>query len=159
MKKNLIFIGIVLSLLTTPTPAQQSHIHLYNKILMRLYPRPFKFQYPEMPRILAREALLLYRRGEAFFIGCGYSTKPLPGGLYSRFCLRTFSLKWLKAISKYKILIVYWAWNDEGHSARVAHFWMKQGIKNIRVVFGGDACLSPLNHWTKRQYNNTHYRG
>jgi len=107
MKKNLIFIGIVLSLLTTPTPAQQSHIHLYNKILMRLYPRPFKFQYPEMPRILAREALLLYRRGEAFFIGCGYSTKPLPGGLYSRFCLRTFSLKWLKAISKYKILIVY----------------------------------------------------
>ena len=92
-----------------------------------------------MPRILATEALLLYRSGNAFFIGCGASTRPIPGGLYSADCLRTFSPKWLNAITKNKMLIVYWAWNDEGHSARVAHFWMKQGIKNIRVVFGGDA--------------------
>ena len=109
MKKNLIFIGIVLLLLTTPTPAQQSHIHPYNKILMRLYPRPFKFQYPDVPRILAREALLLYRRGKAFFIGCGASTNPIAGGLYFRYCLKMVNPKLLKAITKNKVLIVYCA--------------------------------------------------
>ena len=107
MKKNLIFIGIVLLLLTTPTPAQQSHIHPYNKILMRLYPRPFKFKYPEVPRILAREALLLYRSGKAFFIGCGASTNPILGGLYFINCMK-INPKQLKAIiPKNKVLIVY----------------------------------------------------
>ena len=109
MKKNLIFIGIVLLLLTTPTPAQQSHIHPYNKILMKLYPRPFKFTCPEVPRILARDALLLYRSGKAFFIGCGASTNPIPGGLYFRYCLKTVNPKLLKAITKNRMLIVYCA--------------------------------------------------
>ena len=111
MKKNLIFIGIVLLLLTPLTPAQQSHIHPYNKILTRLYPRPFKFKYPEVPRILAREALLLYRSGKAFFIGCGASTNPIAGGLYFRDCLKMANPKPLKAIIKKRILIVYYAQN------------------------------------------------
>ena len=74
---------------------------------MRLYPRPFKFKYPEVPRILAREALLLYRSGKAFFIGCGASTHPIPGGLYFRYCLKTVNPKLLKAITKNRMLIVY----------------------------------------------------
>jgi len=62
-----------------------------------------------VPRILTREALLLYRRSEAFFIGCGASTHPIAGGLYFRDCLKIVNPKLLKAITKNRMLIVYCA--------------------------------------------------
>jgi hypothetical protein len=74
---------------------------------MKLYPRSFEFKYPEVPRILAQDALLYHKKGEAVFIGCGASTRPITGGFYFRECAK-IGIKELRPIlPKNKLLIVY----------------------------------------------------
>ena len=107
MKKNLIFIGIVLLLLTTPTPAQQSHIHPYNKILMRLYPRPFKLTYPDVPRITAREALTLYKSHGAFFIRIGVEGGIVPGAFHGKYVHKLDPRRLIRVIPKNQLIILY----------------------------------------------------
>jgi hypothetical protein len=103
---KLIFVFCIL-FCTVRTGLAQDAIHPYNKMLMKLYPRPFEFKYPEVPRILARDALLLHKNGQAVFIGCGASTLPIAGGFYFRDCAR-IGIKELRApLSNNKLLIVY----------------------------------------------------
>jgi hypothetical protein len=92
----------------TITCFAQDKIHPYNKMLMRLYPRSFEFKHPEVPRILAADALNIYKNsGNVLFIGCGASTRAVLGGLYFRDCSKidTEGLKTL--LQNNKLLIVY----------------------------------------------------
>jgi hypothetical protein len=85
----------------------QDNLHPYNKVIMKLYPRPYEFKYPEVPRILARDALLYLKNGEAVFIGCGASTNAVPGGFYFRDCAKIGVKELRPILPKNKLLIVY----------------------------------------------------
>jgi hypothetical protein len=85
----------------------QENVHPYNKVIMKLYPRPFEFKYPEVPRILAQDALLYHRNGQAVFIGCGASTHAVPGGHYFKDCARIGVKEVRRVLPKNKLLIVY----------------------------------------------------
>jgi len=85
----------------------QENIHPYNKVIMKLYPREFEFKYPQVPRILAQDALLYHKNGEAVFIGCGASTHAVPGGFYFRECARIGVKELRRILPKNKLLIVY----------------------------------------------------
>jgi len=76
-------------------------------MIMKLYPREFEFKYAQVPRILARDALLYYKNGEGVFIGCGASTHAVPGGFYFRECARIGVKELRRILPKNKLLIVY----------------------------------------------------
>jgi hypothetical protein len=62
--------------------AQNERIHPYNKVLMRIFPRAFELKWPEVPRILARDALLLYKGSQALFVRVGVEGGIVPGALH-----------------------------------------------------------------------------
>jgi len=59
-------------------------IHPRNKIIAKLFPRNSKMTFPEVPRVTAREAFLLYKRGQAFFVHIGEEGGDVPGCLRLR---------------------------------------------------------------------------
>ncbi len=88
----------------------QERIHPYNKILMKLYPRPFKMPYPQVPRILAIQALALYRSGKAVFVHVGDEGPDVPGGFHFRESETwRMNLTLFKKLSKIKVIILYCA--------------------------------------------------
>ena len=136
---------ILILLLTTRVIAQQNYIHPVNKVLMKLYPRPFKMTYPDVPRITARQAFMLYKKNGAFFIRIGIEGGIVPGALYGKYIHKLNPYKLMRTIPKNQLVILYCNWNNEGSSARVAHDWIAklkkhryyQDAKRIRVVYGG----------------------
>ena len=82
MKKKIAFIIILYSVFfTMKVGITQDTIPPYNKVLFKLYP-DIHVRYPQAPRITAQEALLKYKSGTAFFLGCGDHNSAVPGGLY-----------------------------------------------------------------------------
>jgi hypothetical protein len=76
-------------------------------MIMKLYPRPFALQYPEVPRILAQDALLYHKNGQAVFIGCGASTHAVSGGFHFRDCAKIGAKELRRILPENKLLIVY----------------------------------------------------
>ena len=145
MKKKIVFIIILCSVFfTMKVGITQDNIPPYNKALFALHPDT-KFAFPQVPRITAEEALCHYEAGSAFFLGGGHANSAVPGGLYfapgsGKYISRYIDIERLKAafLPNNKLLIVYWAWNDDHYSARMVLQWMKEGkIKNVRVVLAG----------------------
>ena len=82
MKKKIAFIIILYSdFFTMKVGITQDNIPPYNKMLFKLYP-DIKVKFPQVPRITAQEALLIYKSGSAFFLGLGDNNSAVPGGLY-----------------------------------------------------------------------------
>lgn len=82
MKKKIAFIVILCSVFfTMKVGITQDEIPPYNKILFKLYP-DIHVKLPQVPRITAQEALLMYKSGTAFFLGCGHQNSAVLGGLY-----------------------------------------------------------------------------
>ncbi len=90
----------------------QDKIPPYNEVIFKLYPE-IKVKYPQVPRITAQEALLMYKRGTAFFLGCGHFNSAVAGGLYfapgRKQDGREINIERLKAafLPNNKLLIVY----------------------------------------------------
>ena len=113
MKKKIAFIIILYSVFfTMKVGITKDYIPLYNKILFELYP-DIHVKFPQVPRITAQEALLMYKSGTAFFLGCGHYNSAVPGGLYfepgRKQNGREINIESLKAIflPNNKLLIVY----------------------------------------------------
>ncbi len=82
MKKKIAFIIILYSVFfTMEVGITQDKIPPSNEVIFKLYPE-IKVKYPQAPRITAQEALLMYKSGIAFFLGCGHHNSAVPGGLY-----------------------------------------------------------------------------
>jgi len=84
MIKKIIFLFPIIFLTFFTYSLAGEYIHPYNKILMKLYPRPFKLRFPDVPRITAKEALMLYKSNQAFFIHIGDEGWNVPGCLHFR---------------------------------------------------------------------------
>lgn len=112
MKKKIAFIIILYSVFfTMKAGITQDDIPPYNKVLFKLYP-DIHVRYPQAPRITAQEALLMYKSGSAFFLGCGDHNSAVPGGVYfepGRVYGREINIERIKAIflPNNKLLIVY----------------------------------------------------
>ena len=121
MKKKIAFIIILYSLFFTMKvgitqsrhgPVAEDDIPPYNKILFKLYP-DIKVKHPQAPRITAQEALLMYKSGSAFFLGCGHQNSAVLGGLYFEPSRqqdgREINIERIKAtfLRNNKLLIVY----------------------------------------------------
>ncbi len=81
MKKKITFIIICSVFFTMKVGITHEAIPAYNKMLFKLYP-DIQVKFPQVPRIAAQEALLMYESGTAFFLGCGHYNSAVPGGLY-----------------------------------------------------------------------------
>jgi len=57
-------------------------VHPRNKIISRLFPRPFKLRFPEIPRFTPQEALTLFKTNQALFIHVGEAGGNVPGCLH-----------------------------------------------------------------------------
>ena len=138
LKANLPFVLIIIGILITSISNAGEKVHPYNKILMKLYPRPFRMTFPHVPRILAKEALILLKTNKAIFVHVGDEGPDVPGCFHFREMeAARMNLALFRILSKSKFIILYCAWNNEGTSARVANTWIKKGVKNVRVVYGG----------------------
>jgi len=107
MKKKMVFIMIICSVFfTMKVGITQDEIPAYNRKLFELYP-DIHVEFPQVPRITAAEALVLYKSGLAFFLGCGHHNSAVPGGLYVEDG-STINIERLKAtVLRNKLLIVY----------------------------------------------------
>jgi hypothetical protein len=108
MKKKIALIIILYSLFfTMKVGITQDDIPPYNKILFKLYP-DIQVKYPQAPRITAQEALLMYKSGNAFFLGCGHQNSAVLGGLYFE-DYRKINIERIKAafLPNNRLLIVY----------------------------------------------------
>ncbi len=114
MKKKIAFIIILYSVFfTMEVGITQDEIPQYNKILFKLHPE-IQVKFPQVPRISAQEALLMYKSGTAFFLGCGHQNSAVLGGLYfapgyGKDANRYIDIERLKAtfLPNNKLLIVY----------------------------------------------------
>lgn len=99
-----IFLNWVLSI-----SVKSENIHPYNKILIKLYPRPFKLKFPDVPRITAQEAFYLYKTNKAFFIHIGAGFGNIPGALrlQEKQVLKLDPNKLIKLIPSNKLIILY----------------------------------------------------
>jgi len=110
LKANLPFVLIIIGILITSISNAGEKVHPYNKILMKLYPRPFKMPFPQVPRILAREALMLYKMNKAIFVHIGDEGPQVAGGFHFREMeAYKINLAFFKALSKSKFIILYCA--------------------------------------------------
>jgi len=108
MKKKIAFFIILYSVFfIIKIGITQEYIPPYNQKLFKLYPH-IKVKFPQVPRISAQDALLMYRSGTAFFLGCGHYNSAIPGGLYF-VDGRKVNIDRLKAafLPNDKLLIVY----------------------------------------------------
>ncbi len=108
MKKKIAFIIILYSVFfTMKVGITQDNIPPYNKILFKLYP-DIQVKFPQAPRITAQEALLMYKSGNAFFLGGGHYNSAVQGGLYFQDLLKV-DIERIKAafLRNNKLLIVY----------------------------------------------------
>jgi len=108
MNKKLTFIIIIYFFFPgTYILAQQNYIHPYNKVLMKLCPRPFKLTYPDVPRITAREALTLYKSHGAFFIRIGVEGGIVPGAFHGKYVHKLDPRRLIRVIPKNQLIILY----------------------------------------------------
>ncbi|KPJ69806.1 hypothetical protein AMJ44_02200 [candidate division WOR-1 bacterium DG_54_3] len=91
---------------TSQVQAQEKYVHPYNKILMKLYPRPFKLKWPDVPRILANEALTLYIAKKALFVRIGEEGGIVPGALYGKYIHKVDPHK-IQKIAHGRMIILY----------------------------------------------------
>jgi hypothetical protein len=83
-------------------------IHPYNKLLLQNYPRPFKMRFPEVPRILPEQALVLFQQAKAFFVHVGTDGGNVPGCMHiGENMVHKVNLEKLFKIADNKFIILY----------------------------------------------------
>ncbi len=110
MIKGILIVSLILVLTLAPFVfADSESLHPSNKMLMTLYPRPFGFRFPSVPRIHAADGLVRYKNGEATVIWTGVGGGLVPGGLHlgENLLCRLVDEKKLEYLKKKKMVILY----------------------------------------------------
>ena len=83
-------------------------IHPYNKLISKIYPRPFPLRFPNVPRILPKQSLYLWQQGKAFFVHVGTDGGDVLGGMHIyENKVGSINLNKLFSFAKNKFIILY----------------------------------------------------
>ena len=83
-------------------------MHPTNKILVKMYPRPFALRFPNVPRVTALAALDYYEKGKALLIHVGVDAPNVLGGFnHEELGMHGLTVDRLKEVAKTKMIVTY----------------------------------------------------
>ena len=113
--------------------------------------------FPEVPRISAKNAFLLFKSGKAIIVHSGgqkFERRHINGAInISQEAVSHGKIKLPRLPKKNIYIITYCYWTRNSAGAGLASYYMKRGYRNVKTVEGGGAAMEKYFDHYKATYD------